>query len=118
MSAGQKLRFFSPSGQRTHGLDESLRRDVIKGGRDHLRLLDPVAFSFWHKSQIFCGVSGMSICVTPKGASASTTALTMAAVEPMVPASPMPLIPSGFTDVGVSVRVRFKRGRSAARGKA
>ena len=42
----------------------------------------------------------------------------MAGVEPMVPASPMPLIPSGFTDVGVSVRLRFKRGRSAARGQS
>ena len=39
------------------------------------------------------GVVGMSICVTPSGASASITALTTAGSAPTVPASPAPLAP-------------------------
>ena len=54
--------------------------------------------------QTFSGVSGVSRCSTPKGRSASITALTTAGVEPMVAASPMPFTPSGFTGVGVTVR--------------
>ena len=54
--------------------------------------------------QTFSGVSGVSRCSTPKGRSASITALTTAGVEPMVAASPIPLTPSGFTGVGVTVR--------------
>src|ERR1044071_5686867 len=71
-----------------------------------------------HKLQIFCGVSGMSMWLMPNGASASTTALTIAGVDPIVPASPMPLMPSGFTGVGVSVRAKLKCGKLAARGTA
>ncbi len=54
--------------------------------------------------QTFSGVSGVSRCSTPKGRSASITALTTAGVEPMVAASPIPLTPSGLTWVGVTVR--------------
>lgn len=39
------------------------------------------------------GVRGMSACRMPNGASASTTALTVAAGEPTVADSPMPLAP-------------------------
>ena len=53
--------------------------------------------------QIFSGRNGMSICRTPKGLSASTTALTMHGVDPIVPASPTPLTPIGFTGEGVMV---------------
>ena len=42
------------------------------------------------------GEAGMSMCRTPRCASASTIAFCTAGVEPMVPASPMPLAPSGL----------------------
>ncbi len=49
------------------------------------------------------GRRGMSMCRTLNDWSASTTAFTTAGVEPIVAASPMPLAPSGFTGVGVTV---------------
>src|ERR1051325_679469 len=51
----------------------------------------------------FSGVSGRSMCFTPSGLRASRTALAMAGVAPMVPASPTPLMPSGLTGLGVMV---------------
>ena len=49
------------------------------------------------------GVSGMSMCRTPRWDSASITALCTAGVEPIVPDSPIPLAPIGLRWVGVSV---------------
>ena len=49
------------------------------------------------------GRSGMSRCRTPNVLSASTTALTIAGVAPMVAASPMPLAPIGLRGDGVTV---------------
>ena len=60
--------------------------------------------------------SGMWMSLTPRGRSASTTALTTAGVEAMVPASPTPLAPSGCVVAGVSVRSVMTSGRSAALG--
>src|SRR5262249_5567509 len=55
------------------------------------------ATSFFFKSfHTFGGVIGMSICLTPRCQSASTTALTMAAGAPTVPESPTPFAPSGW----------------------
>ena len=68
--------------------------------------------------QIFSVVSGMSMCRTPRGESASTTELTMAGVEPMVPASPTPLTPSGLTGEGVQVWALSIHGIMRARGMA
>src|SRR5262249_7572420 len=45
--------------------------------------------------QTFGGVIGMSMCLTPRCQSASTTALTIAAGAPTVADSPTPLAPSG-----------------------
>ena len=56
------------------------------------------------------------IAVMPRGASASTMAFITAAAEPIVPASPMPLTPMGFTGLGVTVWPRVKLGASAAVG--
>ena len=50
-----------------------------------------------------CGVAGMSMWRMPRCATASMTAFCMAGVAPIVPASPMPFTPSGFTVVGVSL---------------
>ena len=45
---------------------------------------------------------------------ASMTAEGTAGVEPMVPDSPMPLAPSGFSGVGVSIDTSSKLGSSVA----
>ena len=58
----------------------------------------------------------MSMCRTPKGASASMTAFCTAGVEPMVPASPMPFTPIGFDGLGVTVDAISKLGTSAEEG--
>ena len=68
--------------------------------------------------QIFCGVAGMFMCVTPRGASASTTAFITAASAPTVPASPHPLTPSGLVRQGISFILRLNEGMSSARGMA
>ena len=60
----------------------------------------------------------MSMYVTPSWRSASMTALTIAGVAAIVPASPMPLTPSEFDGDGVSVRSSSKLGISFAVGSA
>ena len=52
----------------------------------------------------------MSRCFTPKGDRASIIAPTIAGVAPIVPASPTPLTPRGFTGDGVSVRSNSNQG--------
>src|SRR5205814_8288328 len=64
------------------------------------------------------GRRGMSRWRTPKGPSASTTALTIAGVDPIVAASPIPFAPSGLKGVVVTVSSVTKAGRSSARGTA
>src|SRR5207247_5853019 len=61
-------------------------------------------------------VTGMSMFVTPWGASASMTALTYAAGEPTVADSPTPLAPSGWCGDGVIVAWHSNRGVSQAVG--
>src|SRR5439155_11738692 len=63
-------------------------------------------------------VVGISICVTPSGASASSTALTIAGKAPTVPASPAPLAPIGLSLVGQGLLSTLIAPRSAARGIA
>src|SRR3954471_17058613 len=64
------------------------------------------------------GVAGMSTCLTPRCETAWMTAFQTAGVEPIVPASPMPLAPSGLRGVGVCVRSVSYIGRSPALGIA
>jgi hypothetical protein len=54
-------------------------------------------------AQILAGVKGMSRLSIPSGARASITAFTIAGVDPIVPASPIPFAPRGFSGVAVSV---------------
>src|SRR6266481_1691486 len=61
-------------------------------------------------------VAGMSRPLTPSGASASTTALTIAGSAPTVPASPAPLAPSGLRLVGTGFEVISMYGIVSARG--
>ena len=63
-------------------------------------------------------VHGMSMCLIPRWDTASTTALWMAGVEPMVPDSPIPLAPSGLRGLSVWVLLTSKLGSSAADGMA
>ena len=56
--------------------------------------------------------------VTPRWLSASTTALWMAGVDPIVPDSPMPLAPSGLRGLSVWVFDTSKPHSSAADGIA
>ena len=62
------------------------------------------------------GVAGMAMSVIPSGDRASTMALTTVGVDPIVPASPMPLTPSGFVGLGVTVWSSLRLGTSAALG--
>ena len=55
----------------------------------------------WIACHTRSAVHGMSMCLTPRWDTASTTALWMAGVEPMVPDSPMPLAPSGLRGLSV-----------------
>src|SRR5262245_65414508 len=65
------------------------------------------------------GVSGISRSVTPRGARASSAALTSAAGEPIEPASPQPLAPSGLWVQGwLSSHSVIDDGRSSGRPSA
>src|SRR5262249_40830338 len=66
--------------------------------------------------QTFSDLSGTSTCRTPSEESASSTALAIAGVEPIVAASPMPLTPNGLCGVGVTVWSVWKVTKSSARG--
>src|SRR5712691_5803697 len=68
-------------------------------------------------AQTLAGVVGMSMCLTPRWLTASMTAFCMAGAAPMVPASPIPLAPSGLA-AGVSLASSSKLGSSAAVMKA
>src|SRR5450631_2984172 len=78
-------------GQQAKRLVQRLGSGIFELFGNHALL--PAAISF----QSFSGVSGMSRCFTPNGDSASTTEFTTAGDAPMVPASPTPLTPKGFT---------------------
>src|SRR5262245_51763555 len=58
--------------------------------------------TFYRERQIFSGVIGMSMWLTPCPRSASTMALTVAAGAPVAPLSPQPFSPKGFTGEGVN----------------
>src|SRR5262249_49996203 len=78
---------------------------VIEAGRCHdvppEGLVSVVA---WRTAARTCsGCSGISRCVTPSGASASSPALTIAGGVAMAPDSPIPLMPSGVCGDGVTV---------------
>src|SRR5438045_7631009 len=120
MTAGEHLRSVRILREQRHSLFQTRRRLIIKRCRNHASLL----FKFirvhpWLITlQTSSGLIGISRCRTPNGASASTIAPTTAGVAPIVPASPTPLTPSGFTGDGVSVRSSSKFGTCFARGNA
>src|SRR5262249_30882305 len=68
--------------------------------------------------QIFSGVSGMSMWVTPKSRSASTTAFTTAPSAGVVPPSPPARTPSGLVGEATSISSVRNDGSPSARGMA
>src|SRR5207249_9254999 len=74
--------------------------------------------ALWMACQTLFDVNGTSREVTPRGTSASITALAIAAGAATVPASPAPFTPRMLSGLGVSVRVSSKGGSSLARGTA
>ncbi len=74
------------------------------------------ALASWIARHTRSGVHAIRTSSTPNCRSASTTALTTAGVDAMVPASPTPLTPSGLVVDGVSVRSVAKDGRSGGAG--
>ena len=72
----------------------------------------------WIAAQTRSDVHGMSMWVTPRWETASTTAFWIAGVEPIVPDSPMPLAPSGLRGLSVWVFDVSKLHSSAADGIA
>ena len=70
----------------------------------------------WMAAHTRSAVQGMSMWVTPRCDTASTTAFWIAGVDPIVPDSPMPLAPSGLRGLSVSVFDVSKLHSSAADG--
>src|SRR5919205_2894446 len=83
----------------------------VDGDRD-LHQLPP--WACWMARNTRIGVVGMSMCRTPRWATASMTAFCTAGVAPIVPASPMPFAPSAFIGVGVAISTSSKLGSSVA----
>src|SRR5690606_9477546 len=111
----EDLRVLAPGRQRRHRVGHGRRPGVVECRRDH-DATSVVDLAACRVRQTRSGVQGIGTSLTPYGRSASTTALTTAGVEAMVPASPTPLTPSGLEVAGVSVRSVTNSGRSAAVG--
>src|SRR5690606_31985499 len=128
LAAGDDLGLVTVLGERRQGLLQGGRGQVVELGRDHdsapsVRSAVPwfpdagskcgAAASVvgspppppesWIARQTRSGVHGIWMSLMPKWRMASTTALTTAGVEAMVPASPTPLVPSVFVVAGVVV---------------
>src|SRR5260370_20781580 len=90
------------------GIVDSAGAGMTKeGGWQSHELLDQGAHGVPHPAsrsncRIRCGVIGISKIPTPNGASASETALSIAAGAPIVPPSPTPLAPVTLDSVRVS----------------
>src|SRR4029453_17542301 len=106
--------------EKVERLFDAARRVVVELSWVHAR--GPPYFfarAAWTVFQTRSAVSGIvSMWSTPSPDSASTTALTTAGVAAIVPVSPAPLMPSGFTGVGVSVRSVSYMGSMSALGRA
>ena len=115
--AREELRVVAVLGDQRHGLVGRVGADVVERGGDHCTPPEPLPDrDAWIAAQTRSGVAGMSMSVTPRGASASTTAFITAGVAAIVPASPMPFTPSGFDGLGVTVWSSSMLGTSAADG--
>jgi hypothetical protein len=114
LAAGDDLRRAARAGQVPDRLLDGARADVVEFGGDHAR----APFADCMARHTLRAESGMSMWWIPRGDSASTTAFTTAGVDAIVPASPMPLTPSGLTGEGVTVWSSSNAGKPVARGTA
>ena len=95
-----------------HRLVDRARAYVVELDGDHC----DSPFAAPMACQTFIGEHGIGTSLTPSGRSASTTALTIAGVDAIVPASPTPFTPNELVVEGVSVRSVVNDGRSTAVG--
>ena len=98
----------SPSSRSSSSASSTRRRSVVVERAGIMPLLPPLAA--WIARQTFSGVERHVDVLHAERAQRVETALTTAGVEPIVPASPTPLTPSGFTGVGVTVLVELEVG--------
>src|SRR3979411_438108 len=91
---------------------ERTRDDVVERGWNH-RVVPPLRCI---RCQIFSGVAGMSTSLTPNGDRASSLAWMTVTLDAMVPASPLPLTPSGLVGLGVTVAANSNDGMPGAVG--
>ena len=108
VAAGEQLGLVAVLGEQREGLVGRVGPDVVERGGDHRATSwrprpGRVRSAAWMADHTCWGEAGMATSVTPSGARASTTALITAGAAPMVPASPMPLTPSGLVGLGVTV---------------
>src|SRR5207237_7886009 len=116
-AAGQN--FSRAIGDQVQRLLQRGGRGVFEFVRDHARPPSlALGLALRISFQTFSGVNGISMWRTPKGESASTTEFTTAGEQPIVPASPTPFTPSGFTGEGVSVWLLSIQGMLCALGRA
>jgi hypothetical protein len=100
VAAGEQGGVGGVPGEQLQGFGEVGGPVVVERRGDHAGSLSVVV---WMARQIVSAVRGMSRWVIPNGESASSTALTTAGGVAMLPASPIPLTPSGLSGVGVTV---------------
>src|SRR3954451_3757456 len=102
-------------GEQVERFVQTARRFIVEVCWDHAVLpadvtatvLEALVMAFQTRS----GLRGISMWRTPSDDNASHTAFTMQGVEPMVPASPTPFTPIGFTGDGVTVRSSVNSGK-------
>ena len=95
------------------GLVGRVGPDVVERGGDHA----DAPLLAWIAGHTRSGVAGMSMSVMPKRRQRVDDGVHDGrGAEPIVPASPMPLTPSGLVGLGVTVWSSVKLGSSAADG--
>src|SRR5262249_45036649 len=107
LAAGQHLGVAAASRDGAHRLVEAARSRVLERGGLH---------DFPSRPSTTDGPGGVRVTLAPNAASASSTALAMAAGGEMAPPSPMPLTPSGLRGDGYSRCTVSMSGSSIAVG--
>src|SRR5581483_5528421 len=119
VAAGQDFGVIFVLAQERDCVVEGLGGNVVKTCWDHNVSSYAAPAEFLRMiCQTVSGLIGISMWRMPNGERASTTAETRAGVAPIVPASPTPFAPNGFTGEGVSVLSSSRCGIIAALGSA
>src|SRR5258708_4904977 len=93
----------------------------LSGSRNRKPLLDRVCYpagAALQARQTLAGVAGISMSTPRPSGIAFAIAFMIAAIEPVVPASPTPFTPSGLVVAGALWFASAIRGMSVARGIA